>query len=189
MTICCRCNAGGICRSCACVKAGGYCTNCLPIRRGHCSNTLHPPSPPNLPDPPDPPDPLVLHPSNSTTSLASSATPSPQPAPPDTASDPASVPSAPILANDPPVTPIRAHPLPSPSPMAAPTFTWGICDAETFTHSLSAIPTLRWYIGRRMYFLSPWEIPVRSSYRSLAGSFEPMPNSLPLSLSLFRPSQ
>ena len=28
MTVCCRCNAGGKCRNCVCVKSGRQCTNC-----------------------------------------------------------------------------------------------------------------------------------------------------------------
>ena len=130
MTIYSRCNAGGKCRSCACAKAKRR-TNCLPTRRGHCSNTMHPLVPP------DPPD---LQPSTST-SLASSATSAPLPAPPGHTRDTAPVrqPVPPTLQDGSltttPVTPISAHPLPSPSPMAVPT---GICDAESFTHSLSA---------------------------------------------------
>ena len=36
--VCCRCNGGGRCRGCKCVKAGKQCLNCLPLRRGHCTN-------------------------------------------------------------------------------------------------------------------------------------------------------
>lgn len=38
MTLCCRCNAGGECRNCVCVKSKRQCSNCLPSRKGCCSN-------------------------------------------------------------------------------------------------------------------------------------------------------
>ena len=38
MTLCCRCNAGGKCRNCVCVKSKRQCSNCLPSRKGCCSN-------------------------------------------------------------------------------------------------------------------------------------------------------
>ena len=38
MTLCCRCNAGGKCRNCVCVKSKRQCKNCLPSRKGCCSN-------------------------------------------------------------------------------------------------------------------------------------------------------
>ena len=37
--VCCRCNASGRCKNCACKKAGRECLNCLPRRRGHCENS------------------------------------------------------------------------------------------------------------------------------------------------------
>ena len=38
MRDCCRCNRGGRCRNCACVKNGDQCTGCLPGRLGKCEN-------------------------------------------------------------------------------------------------------------------------------------------------------
>ena len=38
MRACCRCNRGGRCRNCACVKNGDQCTGCLPGRLGKCEN-------------------------------------------------------------------------------------------------------------------------------------------------------
>ena len=35
---CCRCNGGGKCSNCVCVKAKRQCTNCLPSKRGSCLN-------------------------------------------------------------------------------------------------------------------------------------------------------
>ena len=35
---CCKCNGGGICKNCSCVKAGNACSNCLPSRRNGCHN-------------------------------------------------------------------------------------------------------------------------------------------------------
>ena len=154
LTVCCRCNAGGKCKSCACVKARRPCTNCLPTRRGHCSNTKQlPASPPRL----------DLHSLPIATSPTSSATSTPSCASSSPAGNTALVllppaPAATLLdlpeASATPVTPISAQPLPSPSPMAAPTFVWGTCDAETFTHSLSAAyaETVHW---KRNLFLVP----------------------------------
>ena len=54
MVQCCRCNGGGLCKNCSCVKA---CIDCLPSKKQHCSNLCrlrsvtppHPqPSPPNV---------------------------------------------------------------------------------------------------------------------------------------------
>ena len=39
---CCRCNASGRCKNCACVKDGQPCTNCLPSRKGTRSNRSTP---------------------------------------------------------------------------------------------------------------------------------------------------
>ena len=38
MPVCCRCNGGGRCKSCICVKSGRPCVDCLPSRKGHCCN-------------------------------------------------------------------------------------------------------------------------------------------------------
>ena len=91
MTVCCRCNAGGKCSSCTCVKARRLCTNCLPTRRGHCSNTMQPPA--------SPPPPALHLPT--TTSLASSPTSSPT--------------SAPVTSPAMDTAPVGTHPPPSPS--------------------------------------------------------------------------
>ena len=38
MVVCCRCNGGGNCRKCVCVKANRLCSTCLPLRNGKCLN-------------------------------------------------------------------------------------------------------------------------------------------------------
>ena len=38
MVVCCRCNSGGRCRKCTCVKADHSCSNCLPSRKSTCEN-------------------------------------------------------------------------------------------------------------------------------------------------------
>ena len=78
MTVCCRCNAGGKCRNCVCVKSGRQCTNCLPFRNGCCSNmkqqvavfdtALTPPVPLARNQPPPSNSPVVV--SQSTTTVA-----------------------------------------------------------------------------------------------------------------------
>ena len=37
--VCCRCNASGRCKNCACKKAGRECLSCLPRRRGQCEKS------------------------------------------------------------------------------------------------------------------------------------------------------
>ena len=139
MTVCCRCNADGKCRSCVCVKAGRPCTNCLPARRGHCSNTLQRTTSPPPSQPLDHNPPAIS--SAPAPAVASPFTFAPSASGPARDAAPALLhPSASIQANDSsttPATPINAQPLPSPLLMAAPTFMWGECDAKTFTHSLS----------------------------------------------------
>ena len=39
ITVWCRCNTGGMCRTCVCVKTERNCANCLPTRNGCCPNT------------------------------------------------------------------------------------------------------------------------------------------------------
>ena len=36
--LCCRCNASGHCKNCACRKANRQCLNCLPCHLSHCQN-------------------------------------------------------------------------------------------------------------------------------------------------------
>ncbi len=150
---CCRCNGQGRCRSCKCVRDGVNCTNCTPGRNGRCENTA-PPVPPPVPPPSAPrhPDPSCAvdamdamdqeqAPSATATveqsSEAGVAALLPSNLTPGVESN--------LLGPNPttPTTPnsIRLQPLPSPSPMADPTFVWGPCDAETFTHSLTAAYT------------------------------------------------
>ena len=47
MPVCCRCNGGGRCMSCHCVKSGRQCVDCLPSRKGHCCNST--PTPTSMP--------------------------------------------------------------------------------------------------------------------------------------------
>ena len=42
MTVCCRYNSKGRCKSCSCVRVGRSCTGCLPSRKGHCDNRSAP---------------------------------------------------------------------------------------------------------------------------------------------------
>ena len=81
-------------------------------------------------------------------------------------SDPIVVPTLMSLPNDsassgPPLSPIIAHPLPPPTPLASPSFVWGQHDAETFTHSVTAAFTevVHW---RKTPFLFPTAMPGKS---------------------------
>ena len=156
MTVCCRCNAGGKCRNCVCVKSGRQCTNCLPSRNGCCSNmnlpaavldtAQTPPAPPahNQPPPSHPP---VYDTQSSTTIAVPIAVPdegedlnrSPIPIVAHHSQDATVAPSSP--GSLPPSSPLvncggSAAALPETTPMATPTFTWGDVDAEPFTQRL-----------------------------------------------------
>ena len=131
MTVCCRCNASGRCRTCVCARANRPCSNCLPARNSHCLNIQQPLPPPNLAPPQD------LQPSAIPDSASpTSPTPRSTPSSPVDDSDPTSPMTTP--ANLPTPTPPAVQPLPSPSPMATPSFVWGERDAITFSHSLEA---------------------------------------------------
>ena len=136
MAVCCRCNGGGRCRNCACVKAGRTCTTCLPARRGHCSNMKLPPAPESA---------SVQLPTSNTQSQSA----------PDSATSPSRTnlsqpavqqsPPSPSPVNTPAVTdtasagpiPSNAHRLPPPQLLPSPTFKWGEYDSSSYSTSLS----------------------------------------------------
>ena len=144
MPQCCRCNGGGKCRNCVCAKAKRPCTNCLPSRRGCCSNTAPLPVSLTLVRAHDP----TTDPSSSNGSLSAVTSRSPE-LPPCSSSGGSSLtgtsfPTCNLLSDSPNVSsPINAllsptlPPLPTPTPLANPSFVWGPLDAESFIHSVT----------------------------------------------------
>ena len=153
---CCRCNAGGKCRNCVCVKSGRQCTNCLPSRNGCCSNmnlpaavldtAQTPPAPPAHNQPPPSHSP-VYDTQSSTTIAVPIAVPdegedlnhSPIPIVAHHSQDATVAPSSPgSLPSSSPLVNCggSAAVLPETTPMVTPTFTWGDVDAEPFTQRL-----------------------------------------------------
>ena len=152
MTVCCRCNAGGKCRNCVCVKSGRQCTNCLPSRNGCCSNMNLPAA--VLDTAQTPPAPLAHNQPPPSHSPVYDTQPSTTIAVPDEGEDlnhspipivahhsqdatvaPSS--SGSLQSSSPPVNcGGSAAALPETTPMATPTFTWGDVDAEPFTQRL-----------------------------------------------------
>ena len=132
LSLCCRCNRGGKCRNCVCVKTKSHCSNCVPLRRGCCSNTLTSMASQGNSDQFLPALPATQPPTNHLTPHPSPG--SPLPVPPDTAVvvTPAesSSPSE-ISLND-------AYPLPPPTPLAAATFTWSDLDSTSLAHSIDS---------------------------------------------------
>ena len=140
------------------------CSNCLPSRRGHCSNTMQfPVSPDHGPSPLDPF--LSTLSSSSSTPLATSLaafSPLLSPALCNPVRD--SIPSPHLLTSyhlaqvSATLLSLSSHSNWCPistlnSALVAPTFVWGLCDADTFTHSLST--TYAEVILEEKYFYSP----------------------------------
>ena len=137
---CCRCNRTGRCRNCLCVKNGKPCQGCLPQQLGNCANTVrtqpsqaaltrlsHPPQRSTPESSPGESSPFSYTMSCSSPELLSSPCPS--------------VPNTSVPAETSPCwdAPDKLFELPSFSPAAEPTFTWGSYDSATFIHSLNAI--------------------------------------------------
>ena len=138
MPLCCRCNGGGKCRNGVCAKAKRQCTCCLPSRSGGCSNIMRMTASPAL-------VPVQDLPASPNTDISQVA-PSPAPA---RSCDLTSIPNEAVASGRgclPPTVspnaailiPNNAHSLPPPTPMANPSFVWGMLDAETFMHSVTA---------------------------------------------------
>ena len=141
MVLCCRCNRTGSCRGCACVKAGKQCSNCLPSNLGSCSNVSSTPIP-----------------SMATPTVNQSATNRTMPLTPASNSPFASCGSATSAPTENGVTgapgvfqlllytqqldsiscPPWPHQLPTFQPMSMPVFSWGIHNADDFSHALEA---------------------------------------------------
>ena len=152
MTVCCRCNAGGKCRNCVCVKSGRQCTNCLPSRNGCCSNmnlpaavldtAQTPPAPPAHNQPPPSHSPVYDTQPSTTIAVPDEGEDlnhSPIPIVAHHSQDATVAPSSPgsLQSSSPPVNcGGSATALPETTPMATPTFTWGDVDAEPFTQRL-----------------------------------------------------
>ena len=152
MTVCCRCNAGGKCRNCVCVKSGRQCTNCLPSRNGCCSNmnlpaavldtAQTPPAPPAHNQPPPSHSPVYDTQPSTTIAVPDEGEDlnhSPIPIVAHHSQDATVAPSSPgsLQSSSPPVNfGGSAAALPETTPMATPTFTWGDVDAEPFTQRL-----------------------------------------------------
>ena len=140
MAPCCRCNGAGKCVSCVCSRSDRQCTNCLPSKRGRCLNIerdsapLGAPTDRHLHVPADQehshssisPDPVTVVSTlvHNVTVSTDDSTPGPGLG--------LQVPEAT------PPTPIGAHLLPEPVPMADPSFVWGQLDAATFIHSVTS---------------------------------------------------
>ena len=159
MMVCCHCNAGR--RSCVCAKANKPCTNCLPARKGHCSNTKLALAPPDLAHLQTALPPLTTNPASPVTSasLTTSLPLSTVPIPSLDLVGPPAVVTPPGVAQSNELTtsstfPFHAPRLPSPSPLAAFCFSWGEYDAESFSHSLTALymEVVKW---RPNFFVVP----------------------------------
>ena len=145
--MCFRCNRTGSCRGCACVKARRQCSNCLPSKLGSCSNISSTPTPstttPTMNQSATNTNtmPSLTLASNSSSALSGSAI-SAQSAlrgngatsTPGTQSDSA---TSTQLA-DSILCPPRPQQLPTFQPMNTPVFSWGIHNAEDFSHVLEA---------------------------------------------------
>ena len=136
MPQCCRCNSGGKCRNCVCAKVKRHCTNCLPSKKGCCSNTVLMSAAPTLMPAVQglPVSPLNDSPLVGDSSFA--------PAPPtnnhtsdNTVSSLLNGPHSPHILNS--ALPPPLPQLPTPTPLATPTFTWGSLDADAFMSSIS----------------------------------------------------
>lgn len=148
MTLCRRCNAGGKCRNCVCVKNKRQCRNCLPSRKGCCSNMVLLPAlqvPEALPAPPvqdQPPLPVCVNTievtsafTNATTTPAAAQEPDPGSTYPINAHPGTSTLPSPALPCPLP-SPALPCPLPPPIPMPKPSFMWGEYDSASIMHSM-----------------------------------------------------
>ena len=150
MPQCCRCNAGGKCVNCVCVRSRRQCSNCLPSRKGCCSNMKLSPAlqplvtaqvlpalsvqgQPSLPTSANPSEPSAAAPSEAAIPPATTNTQEtdhPQ-FPPNEAHHRRDLPNIPAHVEPPPLPPV--------SPMPKRSFRWGEYDAEYIIHSLDEI--------------------------------------------------
>ena len=139
MVQCCRCNGGGLCKNCSCVKAGKACIDCLPSKKQRCSNlcrqrSVTPPhpqlSPPNV------------HPSEPTTLNSPPRAVSPQ-----LSTEPEALPAnsshglgseLSVSVSVPLLVPTNSNNLPDFHPASNPTFVWGSIDSASFTRVLDS---------------------------------------------------
>ena len=136
MVACCRCNRTGSCRGCACVKAGKSCSNCLPSKlgTGTCLSVSTTPARTRSTAPPDLPRTLNVTSDNNSRVTGGPATNAqseiyePTPLVNSVTSD--SPVQQPAYSNQCPPQ------LPTFQPMNTPVFSWGIYNADNFSHEL-----------------------------------------------------
>ena len=141
--VCCRCNASGRCRNCACQKANRQCSNSHPCRLGHCENqpssatergTVSHQTPKELNESTEAPtaSPEI------TTQVLDAAVHGTQEifATPTSISNPASVsiPTIKLVTETPAINSLSSF-----SPSSDPVFYWGEVDGETFGSILNDI--------------------------------------------------
>ena len=132
MVQCCRCNGGGLCKNCSCVKAGKACIDCLPSKKQRCSNLCRPRSV----TPPHPqPSPPNVHPSEPTlNSPPRAVSPEPEALPANSLDGLGSE----LSVSVPLLVPTNSNNLPVFQPVSNPTFVWGSIDSASFTHMLDS---------------------------------------------------
>ena len=125
--LCCRCNAGGKCKNCVCVKSKRQCSNCLPIRKGSCSNTKQLAAllvPVTAPATRNQPANSNIPPTSPRSETYSPNTPT------------VNLPTAHLAYPSAAQTQMTYCPLPPTSPIANPSFTWGDYDSISITRSI-----------------------------------------------------
>ena len=140
MVRCCRCNRTGSCRGCACVKAGKQCSNCLPSKLGSCSNVSSTPTPGTVTPTVNqsattttlPLTPVSNSPLDSCGSATSALSENGATGTPDTSA------SRPTQQLDSISCPPCPQQLPTFQPTSTPVFSWGILNADDFSHALEA---------------------------------------------------
>ena len=152
---CCRCNKTGRCRNCSCVKTGNHCQSCLPSRLGQCSNhsitTSQPTGTSSLPTQPPP----IIQPAATLIPLPTTI-PAPV-SPGQTVSIPSILSQSsldePQSSNGERLTSIPN--VPAITPMANPTFAWGVHDSATVMTTISSVynEAVQW---RRNIFPVPY---------------------------------
>ncbi len=156
--LCCRCNAGGKCLNCICIKSKRQCSNCLHSRKGSCSNTKQPAATPT-------PDTITM-----------SQAPPHEPAKDGT-------PTVSPTTNSPPINAHLVSPAAAPAPkqmppcllppasqMANPSFVWGDHNSTSIIQSLNTAysEAVHW---RKNTFLVPLGNPGRSFVFELSSAY------------------
>ena len=133
MVQCCRCNGGGLCKNCSCVKAGKACIDCLSSKKQRCSNLCRVTPPHPQPSPPN------VHPSEPTLNSP------PRAVFPQLPTEPEALPAnslnglgSELSVTVPLLVPTNSNNLPVFQPVSNPTFVWGSIDSASFTHMLDS---------------------------------------------------